>query len=66
MYGINRDIKLYCLFGKSDSKRTYIINELLCKNVKVFLFSMELLDATQFQVFLSTAKQHFLSDGLPV
>ena len=31
-----------------------------------FLFSMHLLDATQFQVFLSTSKQHFLIVGLQV
>ena len=28
MYNINSDIKLYCWFGPSDNKRTFVINEL--------------------------------------
>ena len=62
MLNINCGIKLYCLFGLSDNKKTFFINELAaqigfekCKGLSFFI----LLDVTRFRVFLSRAKQNF-------
>ena len=70
MYDTNSDINLYCLFGKSDSKRIYIINELAVQigfeRCKGFSFFHAFTGCNTVSSFLKYSKQHFFIVGLHV